>query len=275
MSTTVAAVINTYNEEENIEACIRSLGPVGEYVDEIVVCDNFSQDRTAEIAEENGARILLHERESFVTLSRRYAYSQIKADWVFVIDADERPTLELLRQIRVSIEAEDVDVYRFAKLQYILGGFVRHGGWFDEIFPQLFRRQYFLNNYRADKEGPHEDFASLSDALRAKIIHKETGAYLIHYAYDDLKEFAERAFGYYCPIEARHLQRRGSPWSVGRMISAPVRAFIKQYVLASGYRDGLRGLVLAILMAQYNALVELNKWFLYTQKQRHSEGDGL
>ena len=274
MSTpTIAAVINTLNEERNIEACIRSLGPIGTYVDEVLVCDNCSEDRTVEIARQCGARVVSHERGRCVTAAmRRFAYTQSDAEWIIALDADERPTPQLLESLRALAGAADTDVYRFAKLQYVFGGFVKYGGWFCEIFPHFFRRKYFLDHYRADLgECVHYDFASVADAPRRAIIPKEGGAYLIHYAYDDLKEFAARAFARYCPLEAEDRLRRGESWSVRGVIWAPIRSFLRQYLRLRGYKDGMRGFVLAILMAHYYSLIELNLWFLTAGKPRDPE----
>jgi len=272
---TICAVINTLNEEKNIEACIRSLGPIGQYVDKVLVCDNYSDDRTVEIAEQCGAEVIRHPRQRMVTISRRFAYQHCDAEWVFAFDADERPTEALLQEIRRLSERDDIQVVRFAKKQYLFGRFIMHGGWHEAFFCQFFRRQVYLDNYRSDLEGAHRDFASVQGHPQTHLIPKESGACLIHYAYDDVETFVHRTLGRYSTIEAGDQLLAGESWSRWKMVRAPLHEFWLRYFRVRGYKDGMHGFVLALLMACYRCIIEMNKWFLVTQPQKHLEGEGL
>jgi hypothetical protein len=258
----ICAVINTLNEEANITDCIKSLGVVGEYVDEILVCDNDSTDRTRDLARQAGARVITFPRAAFVTVSRHYAYSQCDADWVFALDADERATPALLAALRKCACSGEARVYRFAKLQYFLGDFVRHGGWFMEHFRQFFERKMYLDHYRSDREGPHDDFASLEGISPCGVIPKESGAYLLHYAYHSVDAFLRRALGYYCRISAEREFAQSGCGSAHALWLRGTKQFIRQYGIQGGWRDGRRGLVLALMMAGYFTNIEIRKWVM-------------
>ncbi len=265
----LSAVINTLNEAENIEACIKSLGPIGQYIDEVLVCDNESTDDTVEIAKRCQARVITHPRGRYVTKSRKFAYENCDAEWIFAFDADERPSTALLQQLRARTQADGYDVWRFAKKQYLFGRFIEHGGWFEEHFCQLFRRQVFLDNYRSDLEGAHNDFASVQGIARTGVIPKSSGAFLIHYAYDNIEEFVNRTLGKYARIEAEdRIAQRKCDVSAIHPLCRPFKTFLRHYVRLKGYKDGRHGLIIAILMSYYEGLILMNQWFLATQFHR-------
>ena len=88
----ISGLVITYNEESNLEDCLKSLKPV---VDEIVVVDSFSADNTEEIAKRFGARFIQNRFEGHIQ-QKNYAVDQAKFDWVLSLDADERLSDELL-----------------------------------------------------------------------------------------------------------------------------------------------------------------------------------
>jgi glycosyltransferase involved in cell wall biosynthesis len=83
----LSVAIITYNEERNIERCLRS---VCDWADEIVVVDSFSKDRTQAICESYGARFMTHPFEGHIQ-QKNYALTQCKGDWILSLDADEAP----------------------------------------------------------------------------------------------------------------------------------------------------------------------------------------
>jgi glycosyltransferase involved in cell wall biosynthesis len=128
MSNRISLVVNTLNEEKNIADCINSATP---WVDEIIVCDMYSDDRTVEIATSLNARIVNHERTGFVEPARFFAISQAAHDWVLVLDADEQLTEKLGRKLREIANQNQVDAVSFASLFNYFGGPVYHGGFFN------------------------------------------------------------------------------------------------------------------------------------------------
>src|SRR3989344_1312352 len=81
----ISVVINTLNEEKNIERAMKSVNWAGE----IVVCDMYSEDNTVEIAKKLGAKICFHKKTNYVEPARNFAISKATGDWILVLDADE------------------------------------------------------------------------------------------------------------------------------------------------------------------------------------------
>src|SRR5262252_9137427 len=96
MTAPVSALVPTLNEEVNLAECLASLG----WVDEIFVVDSFSSDRTIEVARAGGANVVQHAFESY-SRQKNWALDTLpfRNDWVLIVDADERVTRELRREI--------------------------------------------------------------------------------------------------------------------------------------------------------------------------------
>ncbi|MBK8658031.1 MAG: glycosyltransferase family 2 protein [Bacteroidetes bacterium] len=92
----ISLVIITFNEEANIEQCIKSTGDIA---DEIIVVDSFSTDKTCEIATACGARVLQHKFEGHVQ-QKNWAKEQARCDWVLSLDADETLDSVLFSEIK-------------------------------------------------------------------------------------------------------------------------------------------------------------------------------
>src|SRR5689334_9780742 len=97
MPSSISVVINTLNEAINMAACIESVRSIA---NEIVVCDMHSDDDTAALAAQLGARVVLHDRTEFVEPARQFAIAQATCEWVLVLDADERLTTPLADRLR-------------------------------------------------------------------------------------------------------------------------------------------------------------------------------
>src|SRR5450759_4249900 len=107
MTVSISVVINTLNEEANIAYALRS---VRTWVDEIVVVDMHSDDRTREVAETYGARVYLHDRVGYVEPARRFALAKATGDWILILDADELIPPRLARRLSDIAAAGQADV---------------------------------------------------------------------------------------------------------------------------------------------------------------------
>jgi len=92
-----AAIVIAKNEAHHIADCVASL----RWADEVIVCDNFSEDDTAALAQQAGARVVARYPHQDFAQAHNLALEMVtKADWVFFVDADERATLELAEEIK-------------------------------------------------------------------------------------------------------------------------------------------------------------------------------
>lgn len=120
---TISAAINTYNEERDLPFALRS---ISSWVDEIIVVDMHSTDRTREIAKEFGAKVFLHENVGFADPARAFALSKCKGEWILILDADEMIPKPLSDWLLNAAENNRGDVFRISRENYFFGEIMRH-----------------------------------------------------------------------------------------------------------------------------------------------------
>lgn len=134
----ITAIVMTLNEERNLQACLQS---IGNHVEQIVVLDSYSTDKTLEIAERFTDRIF---QNKFVNYAKQYLWAieniPIESEWILRIDADERWTEEGFAQLREIIEQDRADgVYVRMKI-YFMDRWIRHGGFYPNDFLRVYKR---------------------------------------------------------------------------------------------------------------------------------------
>jgi hypothetical protein len=231
----LGGVILTYNEAAHIAACIESL----RWADEIVVFDSFSTDGTVKIARDAGARVLQHPFANYAQ-QRNAALDAVEADWIFFVDADERATPELATEIRGVLEREE-NGWWVPRHNYIFGRLTKGAGWYPDYQMRLLRR----GRARYDPAREVHELVIL-EGKAGYLTHP-----LTHYNYDTIAEFAAKQ-AQYTDYDARILYRQGVRPKPRNYILQPLRHFYWRYVTLGGYREGLHGLRLSLLMAYSN-----------------------
>ncbi len=133
---TISACLISYNEEDNIVPCLKSL----EWCDELIVVDSFSTDRTAELARSFGARVLQHKWEGHIA-QKNLAIEEATSEWIIAVDCDERVTAELRdRILQILSNTAEIEAYSISRKLFYLGRWLDHGGWFPEWRIRLFQR---------------------------------------------------------------------------------------------------------------------------------------
>ena|SRR2546425_3927786 len=243
MGPRISVVVNTLNEEKNLRYALRSVKP---WVDEIVIVDMHSEDRTVETGREYGARIFLHERVGFVEPARTFAVAQASGDWILVLDADEVVPLPLSRRLREIAETDEADVVVISWVNYILGAPLGHTGWgpLQDVHSRFFKRGHIVATSIV-----HRDFAP---AHGARVLHipYQPGLAIVHFNCLDVADFLERV-NRYTTVEAKQAREgaeEAGPWKA--MLQAG-KEFVRRYLIMRGYRDGWRGFYLSLFMAFY------------------------
>lgn len=230
------AVILTLNEEKHIAACMDSLL----WCDAIVVVDSYSTDRTCQIARSKGALVIRHPFKGYGR-QRQAAMDCLAARWILFVDADERATPELAGEVRrVMVEQSEVVGWWIPRHNYIFGKLTRYTGWYPDYQMRLLR----TDRSRWDPERQVHELPLLDGP--AGYLQNV----LIHYNYQTLRQFIARQ-DRYTDYDAQILFKRGErpkPWSP---LSMPLRHFKLRFVDWQGYRDGLHGLWLSLLMGYY------------------------
>src|SRR6185369_6361484 len=132
----ISAIVVCFNEEANIDRCLRSLT----WCDEIVVVDAFSTDRTVEIARQYTDRVI-QRRWTGYRDQKSFAHSQATREWVFLVDSDEEVSAELREEIQDALHyrGEVTDAFAVPRLVYYLGRWWRRGGWYPDYDIRIFR----------------------------------------------------------------------------------------------------------------------------------------
>jgi len=237
-SAQLVAVVLTRNEERHIGECLESLS----WADGRVVFDDFSSDRTIELAISAGARVLQHRLENFAA-QRNAALEAVDAEWVLFVDADERATPALAEEVRRVISYTDARAragWWVPRHNFMIGHRMRGGGWYPDHQLRLLRR----NRAEYDLRHPVHEVVVLDG--EAGYLENP----LVHYNYDSVAQFRQK-MGRYTAYEARILHDEGirvRPWTY---VSMPVREFWRRFVVLEGYRDHVYGLLFCGLMSWY------------------------
>jgi glycosyltransferase involved in cell wall biosynthesis len=227
----LTVVIAARDEGANIGACIDSV----RWADEILVVEDGSTDNTVQVAQSAGATVV---KNSFVTigLQRNAAIDRATSDWILVVDADERGSPELEREIREIISEPRFDAYRVPRRNFFLGREIKHGGWESDRPIRLFRSALRYNTSRVHE---HVEFAGEIGELTSALTHEP---------YRSLDSWFEK-LGRYSEWWAQDRYDRGKRAGVAPVILRPNGRFLKMFILRGGWMDGARGALLAAMAA--------------------------
>ncbi len=249
----ISAIVVCFNEEERIRDCLESL----RWCDEIVVVDSFSTDRTVEICRAYTDRLIQRAWAGYRD-QKAFAHSQATQDWVFLVDADERVTPELQREIEDAL-ARDRDRYAgyaVPRLVYYLGRWWWRGGWYPDYDVRLFRRD------RATWGGsePHEKI--LVDGPVRRLRHP-----LHHYSYRNIEDHLQR-INRFTSISSRELKQQGGRWRLSAALLHPLGRFVRCYFLKRGFMEGFGGFYVAASAAFYVFLKYAKLWELELEEKK-------
>ncbi len=232
----IAAVILTLNEERHIRDCIASVA----WASRVVVVDTFSTDQTVVLARAAGAEIIEHPFENYAQI-RNAALDRVDAPWVFFVDADERSTPELAAEICQVTSERPENGWWVPRHNYLFGKLTLGAGWYPDYQMRLLRQG------TARYERPVHEVV----ALQGQAGHLQTP--LIHYNYDTVAQFRAKQ-ARYTEFDAQILAQDGVRPRVYTPVRQAVRHFFWRYRTLRGYRDGLHGLRLCLLMAWYEGV---------------------
>ena len=234
--TPFSVCVVAFEEEDRLGECLASVP----FADEIVVVDSHSTDRTREIASLRGARVIERDWPGHVA-QKEFAIRAASNDWVLCLDADERISPSLRREIEEFLASGSGGTAgcSMPRLTNYLGKWIRHGGFYPDRKVRLFDRR----RGRWGGVDPH-DRVEIEGPVR------RLSGEILHFPYRDLEEHL-RTIDRYTDIMARELARRGRR---ARLWDPPLHGavrFARFYLLKHGFLDGREGLLLARLAARY------------------------
>ena len=230
----VSVCIVTYNEEEKILECLKSI----EWAKEIVVVDSFSSDKTIETCRRFTDKIFQRKWSGYIG-QKNFALSKATQDWALSIDADERPSLLLIEEIRKELfpPSQRYSGFIFRRHTYYLGRWINHAGWYPDYKLRLFKRD---KGYFGGRE-PHDKVI-----LQGKA--KKLRGELKHFTYKDIGEHLEKINSFSTTTaESKRREKERYIWL--KLLFKPPYKFFEVYVLKAGFLDGWAGFIISAISA--------------------------
>ena len=242
----ITAIIIAKNEENMIANCIEGL----RWCDEILVIDNGSTDTTATLAEKLGARVINFASENFSRV-RNEGLKRSKTDWIFYVDADERVTPSLAREIMVNVEMGSGAAFKILRENICYGHHLTKGGWDQDYVTRVFRKERLAKWDGKIHESPY--YSGETITLKQSLIH------LTHRSTrDNLFKSAEWTI-----LEAELLYKSGiKPVTLITLLRKGTMEFVRRAYFKGGYKDGMVGLVEAMVQAMNRVMVYIQVWEL-------------
>jgi glycosyltransferase involved in cell wall biosynthesis len=245
----LSVLIPTLNEQENIAACIQSLGQIAE---EILVFDSCSADRTVEIARSLGARVETRKFDNY-SAQKNAALELLQNDWVLILDADERLTPPLRAEIQTLLnEDPQASAYSIRREAYLKDKRLRC--WSTGSVVRLFRRG----------KARYDENTSVHERL---IVDGATGQLqnpMLHYSFRSLHQYLPKVEAF-TTLSAADALKNGERFSVVKLLFYPPARFVKTYLFRGGIFDGLPGIMIAWLSAYSSYLKYTKLWNLKHQ----------
>lgn len=230
----LTVTIITLNEEENIARAIQSVS----WASEIIVIDSGSTDKTVQISQQLGARVI-HNPWPGYGQQKNFAQKLASFDWVLNLDADEEVSAELKDSILdalTRIQKGEVDArgFCFPRKTFYLGRWIRHGGWYPNYTTRLGHRSF------SSWTEP-----SVHETLQIQGKLKRLEAPIHHYAFSSIQEqvLTNLRFSH---LGSQELKKAGKQAHIGRLIFKPIGKFIETFLLKRGFLDGLPGFIISV-----------------------------
>lgn len=231
----LSALVITKNEGENIGECLESLS----FVDEIIVVDSGSHDKTVEIAKRYTRNVFITEWKGYAG-TKQFGMEKAKGDWILWLDADERIPSLLAEEILHAISDKPLfSAFQMPRKAFFLGRWIKHSGWYPGFVTRLFQR----TDAQFGDERVHETLKLNGPVgtLQEPILHYTDKT--IHHYFSKLNR--------YTSLAARDMQDRNRKVSLMGILIRPVFMFFKMFVLKAGCLDGIQGFLLAVFSAFY------------------------
>lgn len=246
----LSVVILAKNEEKNIQACLESLN----FCDEILLIDDNSSDNTVELAKQAGAHVLVHKLENNFAMQRNFGLEKAKGEWVLFIDADERVSKDLAKEIQTKISSSDDTVgYIIQRFDFMKGKMLTHGETADIKLLRLAKKD---SGKWVGKVHETWDVSGNIEQLENP---------LSHYPHQTIDEFLAE-INFYTTLRAQELFAKKMPVHWYDVILYPKAKFFKNYIFKKGFLDGTEGIIMAIMMSFHSFLVRGKLWQLWDQK---------
>ena len=241
----IAALIIAKDEERNIEACLESV----QWADERIVVDAESRDRTVEIAKQHAAQVHVRPWPGYGP-QKNFGMEQARAEWILIVDADERVPGPLREEITRTIEGGSNDFVGFEipRRNFFYGRWIRGGGIYPDFQIRLFRRSAgryddTLVHERLNLRGPIGTLTSPLD----------------HYSMPTVGHHFQKIIRY-TTLAAQEKLKQVSHVTAADIGLHHLGTILKTYLFRRGYRDGVHGAIVALFAGMYTFVKYAKAW---------------
>ncbi len=255
----LSVVISAYNEEAKIKDCLESVN----WADEIILIDNSSTDKTVEIAKKYTSKIFTRPNNPMLNVNKNYGFSKASGNWILSLDADERVTPQLREEIgnlsRLTLDSaaagkfeignSNVVGYWIPRKNIIFGKWMQHTGWYPDYQLRLFKKEIG----KFPEEHVHE---MVHVEGETEHLHEP----LLHYNFETIDQFLRKHLTIYSTNEAEQIIKNGYSFHYLDAIRFPLKEFLSRFFAREGYKDGLHGLIISMLMGFYHFVIFIKIW---------------
>lgn len=243
----VSVLILAKNEQANIADCIKSCS----FANEIIVIDDFSTDDTATIATSLGAKVIQRSMAGDWGGQQTFAIQQASYEWIFFLDADERVTPSLAKEIGKAVEQDEKNAYWVLRKNRFHFNKATHG---------VLRPDYVCRLMPA-KDSYVEGY--VHPAIITPYPNKQLSGWMEHYTYDNWEQYFNK-FNNYTKLAAEKYRKQGKKCGFFKdIIFRPFWAFIKMYFIQGGFLDGKLGWILSVNHYFYTMNKYVKLYYLY------------
>ena len=237
MEPLISIAIATYNEEENIGACLKA---VRQLADEIIVVDGSSTDKTVEIARKYGAKTFMTTNKPIFHINKQMAIDKARGEWILQLDADEIVTPALRAEIQsiINHQLSTINAYYIPRKNYFLGRWLRKGGQYPDYVIRFFRK----GKAYLPCKSVHEQMEVKGEAGYLK-------GHLLHYSAPTFSRYLTNA-NRYTSLTAREMLKNKVSINllsiIYYLLFKPLQTFFAIYFRHKGFLDGFPGFVFAL-----------------------------
>ena len=233
----ISVVVLTKNEVKNIQACLESVA----WADELVVIDDFSKDKTGQIAQKMGARVYRRRLENNFAAQRNFGLKKAKGDWVLFLDADERISPMLSQEIQTAVKKTSAAGFYLRRRDWMWGKELKHG------------ESGQVKLLRLARKGAGEWQRRVHETWQIAGKVEKLKNPIIHYPHPTLNKFLQH-LNFHSSLHAKAHQEAGNKPALWRILVMPVGKFCQNYLFRFGFLDGQVGFIVALLMSFHSFL---------------------
>lgn len=251
MKKSISVIIYTYNDCNNITDCINSAKKL---TDNIIVIDMQSTDNTVELARFKGVQVYSFPNQYYVEPAREFGVQKAQTDWVFLLDADERISNELAKEILQNIHEEKYSYYLVPR-KNIFGRkkWLKHGGWWPDYIIRICNKNKFISWPK-----------NIHSTPIIKGEHLKLSSPITHYFHGDINQMVKKTI-IYEHIESELLFQAHTPVTIAIFFRKYFGELFRRLIKKLGFLDGTIGIIECIYQAFSKTITYL---YLYEKKNR-------